>query len=239
MRGRWIANLVLAGVALLTVACDGSPPADRPDGAAPVTVRVHMPHDPASLSLLGKPDKQSEIVAVQLTDSLVQFDAELSLQPRVASSWEFSDDRLTLTFRLREGVRWHDGTDVTADDVIFSVEAARKPVSSAIAFLLDEAARFYASGDAGLSALSWRCALSIRTARRVYAAIGGQIRGQDCDPLAGRAVVTMRRKLALTSRALMASLADLPRGAGVRLSSSVRLEAPRDKTSFPGDVLPV
>jgi phytoene synthase len=118
-------------------------------------------------------------------------------------------------------------------------EEARTPVSRAIAHLLDEADRFYLSGDDGLSALSWRCALSIRTARRVYAAIGGKIREQDCDPLAGRAVVTTRRKLALTSRALMASIADLPRGAGVRLSSSVRLEAPRQETTFPGDVLPV
>lgn len=117
--------------------------------------------------------------------------------------------------------------------------AARAAVSGATGSLLAEADRYYASGDEGLAALSWRCALSIRAARKVYAAIGERIRDQNCDPMAGRAIVPRRQKLALTAAALMASLADLPRGVWVRLSSSVSIEAPRRQTVFPGDVLPV
>ena len=82
------------------------------------TVRAYLSAWPASLSLIGKSDQNTEIVAVQITDSLVQYEPGLELQPRLAESWEFSDDRLTLTFRLRGGVRWHDGEPLTADDVV-------------------------------------------------------------------------------------------------------------------------
>jgi peptide/nickel transport system substrate-binding protein len=43
-----------------------------------------------------------------------------SFAPRLASSWEFSQDNLTLTFHLRPEARWSDGVPVTADDVRFS-----------------------------------------------------------------------------------------------------------------------
>lgn len=116
-------------------------------------------------------------------------------------------------------------------------EAARAPSAGAIASILREADRYYASGDEGLQALEWRCALSIRTARVVYASIGDRIRDQDCDPLAGRAFVSGRAKVLLAVGTLFASLGDLPsrwiggRGLGVRKPSTV--------LRFPVDILPV
>jgi len=86
-----------------------------------------MAQDPPSLSLLGKSDLNTSILAVQITDSLVQYDARLELQPRVAESFELSDDGLELTFRLRSGVRWHDGAPVVAADVVHSAQLARDP----------------------------------------------------------------------------------------------------------------
>lgn len=118
-----LAPWLLAAGVLLAPACGGG--AD-PAGQA-VTVRAQLSDDPASLSLIGKTDRNAEILAVQITDSLVQYDAELNLLPRVAESWELSDDRLTVTFRLRDGVRWHDGEPVTADDVVFTVDRVRDP----------------------------------------------------------------------------------------------------------------
>lgn len=50
-----------------------------------------------------------------------------TLRPRLAESWTFSDDRLTLTFRLRDGVVWSDGVPITADDVVFSHRAWTAP----------------------------------------------------------------------------------------------------------------
>ncbi|WP_370329592.1 ABC transporter substrate-binding protein [Mycolicibacterium hippocampi] len=53
-------------------------------------------------------------------DTLVEPDANLQMQPALAESWEVSPDELTWTFRLRDGVVFHDGTPLTADDVVFS-----------------------------------------------------------------------------------------------------------------------
>lgn len=50
-----------------------------------------------------------------------------SFAPRLASSWEFSHDNLTLTFHLRPEARWSDGVPVTAEDVRFTHEVQRSP----------------------------------------------------------------------------------------------------------------
>jgi peptide/nickel transport system substrate-binding protein len=47
--------------------------------------------------------------------------------PGLADSWEVSEDGLTWTFHLHEGISWHDGQPFTADDVIFSFEAQASP----------------------------------------------------------------------------------------------------------------
>jgi peptide/nickel transport system substrate-binding protein len=53
-------------------------------------------------------------------DTLVQPDENLEMQPALAESWEVSDDQLTWTFKLREGVTFHDGSEFTAEDVVYS-----------------------------------------------------------------------------------------------------------------------
>lgn len=55
-------------------------------------------------------------------ESLVTYDEQYTLIPQLASSWEISDDGLTYTFHLRPGVRFHDGTVLSAEDVKASVE---------------------------------------------------------------------------------------------------------------------
>jgi len=90
-------------------------------------IRAHLSAPPVSLSFIGKAnDSNSEIFAVQVTDSLVQYDEKLILRPRLAESWEFSPDRLTLTLNLRRGVTWHDGEPFDADDVMYSVGMVRE-----------------------------------------------------------------------------------------------------------------
>jgi peptide/nickel transport system substrate-binding protein len=53
-------------------------------------------------------------------DTLVEPDENLEMQPALAQSWQVTPDQLTWTFRLRPGVTFHDGTPLTADDVVFS-----------------------------------------------------------------------------------------------------------------------
>lgn len=55
-------------------------------------------------------------------DTLVQPAADLSMEPALAESWEISDDNLTWTFILRDGVKFHNGRDLVAQDVVYSFE---------------------------------------------------------------------------------------------------------------------
>lgn len=53
-------------------------------------------------------------------EALVGQDAELNYIPRLAKEWEFNEDQTELTYFLNEGVKWHDGEEFTADDVVFT-----------------------------------------------------------------------------------------------------------------------
>jgi peptide/nickel transport system substrate-binding protein len=54
-------------------------------------------------------------------DTLVATDANFKVQPQMAD-WKISDDRLTYTFTLRDGLKWHDGAPVTAEDCVASLK---------------------------------------------------------------------------------------------------------------------
>ena len=72
------------------------------------------------------PHTQTAFASLRLLEMiyepLVVTDSNLDLQPALATGWEFSDDGMALTFTLREGVKFHDGSDFTAEDVIASFE---------------------------------------------------------------------------------------------------------------------
>lgn len=57
-------------------------------------------------------------------ESLVTLDEQANILPDLAKSWTVSDDGLTYTFKLQTGVKFHDGSDFNADDVIFSFDRA-------------------------------------------------------------------------------------------------------------------
>src|SRR5690349_11551191 len=54
-------------------------------------------------------------------DTLVAMDSQGRYRPQMLEGWEVSEDRLTWTFRLREGLEWHDGAPVTAEDCVASL----------------------------------------------------------------------------------------------------------------------
>ncbi len=58
------------------------------------------------------------------------FEGEDGLEPRLATAWEGSDDGLSVTFTLREGVTWHDGKPFTPADVAFSALEVWKPLQN-------------------------------------------------------------------------------------------------------------
>src|SRR6201984_1104972 len=54
-------------------------------------------------------------------DTLIATDANFKIQPQMAD-WTISDDKLTYTFTLRDGLKWHDGAPVTAEDCVASLK---------------------------------------------------------------------------------------------------------------------
>ncbi len=55
-------------------------------------------------------------------DTLLALDARLAIQPQMLDSWKVSDDKLTYTFTLRDGLKFHDGAPVTAEDCVASLK---------------------------------------------------------------------------------------------------------------------
>jgi len=61
--------------------------------------------------------------------SLIQFDEKGLPKGDLAETWGISFDGLTYNFQLRENIEWHDGTPLTAEDVVFTVDLMRDPDS--------------------------------------------------------------------------------------------------------------
>jgi peptide/nickel transport system substrate-binding protein len=86
------------------------------------TLRFLIESSPNNLDLRQGTDAQSERVGGLIYDALVKKDAHFVLQPWLAASWE-RPDPLTWVFHIRNGVRFHDGKPLTADDVAWSIES--------------------------------------------------------------------------------------------------------------------
>lgn len=63
----------------------------------------------------------STYLCCNIYDSLIMYDFDGKVVPLLAESWEISDDFLSYTFKLKKGVKFHDGSELTASDVVFSL----------------------------------------------------------------------------------------------------------------------
>ena len=113
-----VAALVLAG-------CSAGESVDIDGSSEPVggqTLVAAIGGEPDQLD----PQKTSSYFSFEVLenvfDTLVEPDENLEMQPALAESWEVSDDQLTWTFTLRSGVTFHDGSDFTSEDVVYSYD---------------------------------------------------------------------------------------------------------------------
>lgn len=92
------------------------------EGHVTLAMQLEPPHlDPTSAAA-GAIDS---VVYANIFEGLTRFASDGSIVPGLAKSWEISADGLTYTFHLQEGVKFHDGTAMDAEDVKFSLDRAR------------------------------------------------------------------------------------------------------------------
>lgn len=109
--------LLFAAVAFLIIGCGrgggGAPSSKTPEDTLVIALEAEPPElDPAYSSAYV--DRQ---VMASLYDKLVDIDENGKIVPMLARSWDVSDDGKTYTFKLRDGVKFHDGTEFNAGAV--------------------------------------------------------------------------------------------------------------------------
>lgn len=125
-----LTGVALAG-ALTLAACSGGGESVDLDGSGDTGSErtASASGDVLVAAIAGEPDQLdpnstsayfSFQVLENVFDTLVEPDENLEMQPALAESWDLSEDQLTWTFHLREGVTWHDGSDFTAGDVVYT-----------------------------------------------------------------------------------------------------------------------
>lgn len=122
---RWQALLAMAGLALVLMLLSY-----QVQSAALCTVTVPAAGGtfvegvvgrPYSLNpLLSDPYPVDREITNLIFDGLVSYDETGQVIPALAESWSVSEDGLTITFNLRDGLKWHDGQPVTTADVAFT-----------------------------------------------------------------------------------------------------------------------
>jgi peptide/nickel transport system substrate-binding protein len=116
--------LAVASAAALGLAALAGPASAK---GAVVAIQLEPPHlDPTS-SAAGAIDS---VLYANVFEGLTRFAADGSIIPGLAESWDISDDGTVYTFHLHAGVKFHDGTPMTGDDVKFSLDRARAPDST-------------------------------------------------------------------------------------------------------------
>ena len=86
------------------------------------TVNIVVQPEPPSLMLGLVQNGPTQQVAGQIYESLLRYDENLKPLPSLATSWENTNDGKVWTFKLKQGVTWHDGKPFTSADVLFSVD---------------------------------------------------------------------------------------------------------------------
>ena len=83
--------------------------------------------EPSNLNPYISMDSASHDVADSIFVSPLRYDKNLNLELWAAESADLSDDGRTLTIRLKKGILWEDGTELTADDLVYTIETVAKP----------------------------------------------------------------------------------------------------------------
>src|ERR1700682_3455741 len=116
---RWMRPGIASGIALSALALVAALPSQAIAAGKTITAVMHSDLrviDPGFTTAYITRDH-----GYMVYDTLLATDANFKIQPQMAE-WKVSDDKLTYTFTLRDGLKWHDGAPATAEDCVASLK---------------------------------------------------------------------------------------------------------------------
>lgn len=122
------AGLLAAGALVLTACTGGSEPTPTSTGApdADASVAIRLVLEPGNLDIRQTAGAAlDQILMDNIYQGLVSRTPEQDIVPALAEDYTISPDGLTYTFTLREGVTFHDGQELTPDDVVWSLQTRK------------------------------------------------------------------------------------------------------------------
>lgn len=116
---RWKRPTIASGIALSVLALVAALPSQAIAAGKTITAVMH-----SDLRIIDPGFTTAYITrdhGYMVYDTLLATDSNFKIQPQMAE-WKISDDKLTYTFTLRDGLKWHDGAPVTAEDCVASLK---------------------------------------------------------------------------------------------------------------------
>lgn len=113
---------IVTCIALSLISCSREPDIKRPFG-----ITVGFGADAKRLLPLLASDSASGDISGYIFNGLTKYDKDIKITGDLAESWEVSRDGLRILFHLRRGVKWHDGAELTSDDVVFTYRTVTNP----------------------------------------------------------------------------------------------------------------
>lgn len=128
-----LALVLAACMALSFVACGGSASSTAGSAASGTAagwdgnVTVQIGPNPETIDPALNSAIDGANMLITAFETLLVVDQDYQVQPGQAESWEVSDDELTYTFHLRDGLKWSDGSDLTANDFVYAWQRVADP----------------------------------------------------------------------------------------------------------------
>ena len=120
--------MVLFSVCLLVLAaCSGDDETSGEKSSSKKELIVAADQDPVGLDPHITPAASSVRIYSLIYERLINMDSEMQLVPGLAEKWEVSEDGKTITFTLRKDVKFHNGRELTSEDVKYSFERILNP----------------------------------------------------------------------------------------------------------------
>ncbi len=122
---KFLCLILVLCLGLSVCACDGD--TELPEEQI---IYYNVDFEPVTLDPQIANDSSSKLIIMNTFEGLVRIDGNNDPIPGAADSWEISKDKLMYTFHLRDGLKWSDGSKLTADDFLYGIQRALTPQTS-------------------------------------------------------------------------------------------------------------